>query len=113
MGLTEDLINSLRPLIKQGQVDDVAETYQEWEQQFRGNVNWPEVWKRCFILACLQRQKAVAEWLYAYYQKAPLGFRLGLRPVFHYCHALLVKQRRPGAIDQQLGQWLEKCKTDS
>jgi hypothetical protein len=86
-------LKAIKEMIARGNLEGVKECYAELQAGDEGDVDWPLLFKECYLHACLKGQPRVSEWFQEMFKEFDPIAQIALRQTFAYGRHLQRKAR--------------------
>lgn len=75
-------VRTIKDMIARGNLDGVKECYAELQDQ--EDIDWPSLFKECYLHACLKGQTHIRTWFEEVFNELDPIAQIALRPTFAY-----------------------------
>lgn len=91
MTIEEDIIQEVKPLINEGNLDELKRLLNEYmhETDFGREIAWDFIFQKVYLHAALKKQKAICEWLDLLFTQLDPIKQIAMRQMFSYARHLM------------------------
>ncbi len=90
--LNDSIVAECKEFINAGKLQELQEYSAELlNSEFEVEPDWPNIYQRVYLHACLKKQKEIAEWIVELFSKFDPITQIAYRQVFFYGRYLLAK----------------------
>jgi hypothetical protein len=84
------LLHECKEYINANKFEEFKEFYKELtESEFEKEPDWPNLYQKVYLHACLKKRHNIAEWLETLFTQFPPITQIAYRQLFFYGHVLL------------------------
>ncbi len=91
MTIEEDIIKDIKPLINEGNLDELQRVWNEYflETDFGRELAWDFIFQKVYLHAALKKQKEICEWLDILFTRFDPIQQIAMRQMFSYARHLM------------------------
>lgn len=86
-------LRTIKDMIARGNLEGVKECYADIQECDEGDVDWPFLFKECYLHACLKGQTHISAWFQEVFKEFDPIAQIALRQTFAYGRHLQKKAR--------------------
>jgi hypothetical protein len=90
--ITESIVEECKDFINAGKLEELQEYVRDlFSSEFEAQPDWPNLFQKVYLHACLKKQKEIAEWITSLFSMFDPITQIAYRQVFFYGRYLLAK----------------------